>query len=332
VNPFALLIGQFQAIALLTQAVQRDRVAPAYLFAGSNGIGRSLAVRCFIQLLFSQTVPASALPVLAKRLHQGNHPDVLWVSPTYQHQGKLLTVAEAEAEGITRRSAPTVRLEQIRQVTQFLSRPPLEANRAVVVLDNAELMAEPAANALLKTLEEPGHATIILLAPSTEAILPTLVSRCQRIPFFRLNPADMAQVLTQTGHTEVLQYPELLTMAQGSPGAAIAALRFYQSIPAELLQSTIHPPSSPRTALDLARQIAKILDIEQQLWLISYLQHTCWQNYWQHHTQPAPPQLSTPVAPPIQWLQQLETARKHLAAYAQPRLVWEVTLLTSCRT
>ena len=65
-----------------------------------------------------------------------------------------------------------------------------------------------AANALLKTLEEPGQATLILIAPALESVLPTLVSRCQRISFHHLDTVTMAQVLTQTGHEEILQYPE----------------------------------------------------------------------------------------------------------------------------
>lgn len=312
---FAPLVGQPTAITLLSQAIQRDRVAPGYLFAGADGVGRALAARCFIQALFAQSSIADKALGLRQRLHQGNHPDVLWVAPTYQHQGKLLTVAEAEAQGISRRSAPIIRLEQIRQITQFLSRPPLEADRSVVVLENAETMAESAANALLKTLEEPGQATVILIAPSADSILPTLVSRCQRIPFQRLDLDAMTQVLTQTGHHHILSYPELLAMAQGSPGAAITALHQYQVIPPELLQATVELPTSLRSALELARQITKTLDLDQQLWLISYLQHRHWQTM----------QLTANFS--SCWLHHLETARKQLLSYAQPRLVWEVALM-----
>jgi dTMP kinase len=56
-NFFAQLIGQEQAIELLTQAVSQNRVAPAYLFAGPDGVGKSLAARCFIQQLFYSNVP-----------------------------------------------------------------------------------------------------------------------------------------------------------------------------------------------------------------------------------------------------------------------------------
>jgi DNA polymerase-3 subunit delta' len=307
-QPFAGLIGQSPAIELLTRAVEQNRIAPAYLFAGLPGVGRRLAAYGLLELLLSR--PEHPSSALRHRIEQGNHPDVFWVEPTYWHQGKRLTVAEAIEQGIKARTRPQIRLEQIREITRFLSRPPLESDRAVVVLEDAETMAEATANALLKTLEEPGAATLILIAPSVDALLPTLVSRCQRIPFQPLSVEAIAQVLTQTGHAEILQHPELLALAQGSPGAAIAHWQKLQMMPPDLLQALQQPPATLRQALELARQIPQSLDTEAQLWLIDYLQHHYWQTYLQSDL-----------------LQLLETARQHLLYYVQPRLVWEVTLM-----
>jgi DNA polymerase III subunit delta' len=298
---FTSLIGQPQAIELLSQAIAQDRVAPAYLFAGSVGIGKRLAAESFVELLFADD---------RQRVRPRNHPDLLWVEPTFLHQGKRLSPAEAEAAGVKKRTPPQIRLEQIREITLFLSRPPLEAGRSVVVIDQAETMAEPAANALLKTLEEPGQATLILLAPSLESLLPTLVSRCQKIPFYRLDRTHMAQVLEKVGQTEILQRSEILALAQGSPGAAIVHWQQLQTIPSEILQAVAQMPQSLREALTIARQISKTLDFESQLWLVDYLQ----QAYWQQ---------SRDVLP----LQLLEKARDSLLAYAQSQLVWEVTFM-----
>ena len=176
-NPFAQLVGQNQAVELLTQAIASSRIAPAYLFAGADGVGRSKAAKCFIEQLFCLNLPESKQQQIHHRLQLGNHPDLLWIQPTYLHQGKLLSAAEAAAAGVKRKAPPTIRIEQIREIAQFLGRSPLEATRLVVVIEQAEAMAEAAANALLKTLEEPGQATLILIAPGTEALLPTLVSR-----------------------------------------------------------------------------------------------------------------------------------------------------------
>jgi DNA polymerase III subunit delta' len=262
-----------------------------------------LAAACFLELLLGETG--------RRRISQRNHPDLLWVEPTYLEKGKRLTVVEAAAAGVKKKSAPIVRLEQIREITQFLSRPPLEAARSVVVIEAAETMAEPAANALLKTLEEPGQATLILLAPNIESLLPTLVSRCQRIPFYRLGELEMQQILQDSGYDEILQHAQVLALAQGSPGAAIDHWEKLQMIPAELVQDLVTMPRTLREAMTIAKQVAKTLDSEAQIWLLDYLQQVYWQSG----------QVSTAV------LQQLEQAKQYLQAYVQPQLVWEVTLM-----
>ncbi len=312
---FPTLLGQDQAIALLKGAIAANRIAPAYLFAGPSGVGRSLAARTFIELLFCTDIPTEKQPSVQRRLRQGNHPDVLWVEPTYLHNGTRLSATEAAQKGLQRKAPPQIRLEQIREITQFLGRSALEASRKVVVLEQAETMAEAAANGLLKTLEEPGRATLILMAPSTESLLPTLVSRCQRIPFYRLAQQDMETVLRETGHEEILKESSVLAIAQGSPGEAIAAFEQLQAIPNTLLAQLTKLPNSVRKALELAKEIDKTLDTEAQLWLVDYLQHS----YWQSRSSPG-------------IIQHLEQARKYLLSYAQPRLVWEVTLLELSQT
>jgi DNA polymerase-3 subunit delta' len=307
-DSFSSLIGQSQAIELLTRAVQRDRIAPAYLFAGTPGVGRTLAARGFAELLLAPD-PDRITPALRQRIQQGNHPDLIWVEPTYLHQNKRISAAEAAELGIKRRSPPEIRLEQIRELARSLSRPPLEAPRAVVVIDHAESMAEAAANGLLKTLEEPGRATLILIAPSPDALLPTLVSRCQRIPFQRLDTPAMAQVLHRLQQAEILEHPEILELAQGSPGEAIVHWQYLQTVPSDLLTAVLNLPTRLRELLQLARSIEQTLDPEAQLWLCDYLQHCYWQQ-------------GKPDRLPI-----LEKARRYLNQYVQARLVWEVTFM-----
>lgn len=315
-NAFTPLIGQNHAVELLTQAVAQNRIAPAYLFAGVPGVGRSLAARCFIELLFSGGRDRAVTP-LQRRIQQGNHPDLLWVEPTYLHQGKRLSAKEAEEAGLKRKAPPQIRLEQIREIGEFLSRPPLEASRSVVVLEQAETMAEAAANGLLKTLEEPGRATLILMAPAVESLLPTLVSRCQRIPFYRLERGGLEEVLRRTGNEQILSDSEVMAMAQGSPGQAIAAWEQLQAIPPELLAKMKQRPQTVREALELAKEIDKSLDTEAQLWLVDYLQQCYWQQFLAGVMGKSP-------------LQPLEKARQYLLNYVQPRLVWECTLMGMC--
>ena len=107
---FQDLIGQPLAVNLLASALAQQRLAPAYLFAGPDGVGRRLAALRFLEGMLSET---GSSPRQRRRLEERNHPDLLWVEPTFQHQGRLLTRAEAEEAGIGRRTPPQLRLEQI---------------------------------------------------------------------------------------------------------------------------------------------------------------------------------------------------------------------------
>lgn len=322
---FAPLVGQPQAIALLSQAVVQDRIAPAYLFAGPAGTGRALAARCFATLLCGLNLhdprshrghraqlPPPTLADLRRRVDQDNHPDVLWVEASYQVQGKIIPLSQADEAGVKRKTPPQIRLAQVREISQFLSRAPLEALRHVVVLEQAETMGEGAANGLLKTLEEPGMATLILLAPSADRLLPTLVSRCQRIPFQRLSAGEMAEILRRSGQSQLLENSQLLAQAEGSPGAAIELGDYLQSLDPDLLAQAQELPRSPRQALTLARRISQDLDLDQQLWLLGYLQQCCWQAPYDQ----VPDRIGA-----------LEEAKGLLGRSVQPRLVWEVMLL-----
>lgn len=309
---FENMVEQKQAIELLTQAVRQNRIAPAYLFAGPAGVGRSLAARCFIEFVF--IVNATGGTAAPKRKLE-NHPDLFWVEPTYLDKGKLVTAKEVAETGLKRKAPPQIRLEQVRQIGQFLGRNPLEARQKIVVIEQAETMNESAANALLKTLEEPGKATLILIAPGVDSLLPTLVSRCQRIPFYRLTDEGVEQVLRQEGYQEILTNPAVLAMGQGSPGAAIACWQQLQEIPADFLEKPLKLSRSPKLALELAKQIDNALDTQAQLWLIDYLQHSYWLSLQQRGVINEAP------------IHHLEQARRYLLGYASPRLVWEVTLM-----
>ncbi len=310
IDYFSAVLGQSQAIDLLTQAVTKQRIAPAYLFAGVAGIGKGVTARCWLEMLLCVGQEEDQVSRTRHKIRQGNHPDLLWIEPTYNHQGKLLSAAEAAAAGVKKKAPPQIRIEQIRQITKFLAQPPMVSDRAVVVIEQAETMAEGAANALLKTLEEPGQAILILLTSDQAALLPTIISRCQRISFQRLPQPLVMEILTQAGHGEIVADPLVMGMAQGSPGQAIDLWEQLQTIPSELKLELENLPTTLPQALKLARWIDRELESAVQLTLLDYLQYCYWHKY--HH----PAMLSA-----------LTAGREQLLAYVQPRLVWECLLM-----
>ena len=300
------LVGQPLAVDLLEAALQQKRLAPAYLFAGPEGVGRRLAALRFLEGVLSEGVGCERA---RRRLEDRNHPDLVWIEPTFQHQGRLLTRDEAVDAGVNRRTPPQLRLEQIRGVRRALGRQPVESTRGMVVIESTEAMAEAAANALLKTLEEPGHGLLILLTAAPERLLSTIRSRCQLIRFVRLDLPSVAEVLRRLDAVEQ-DPPELLAMAAGSPGAVLEHRNRWAALPTELMPRLRQLPNEPMHALALARDVCEALDGEQQLWLINWWQQALWTS-----------------SRDVESLKRLETLRRHLLSFVQPRLAWEVALL-----
>ena len=326
---FRDVVGHGPALRLLQAALERQRLAPAYLFSGPEGIGRRLAALRFIEALLGEERRTGAGlagdGVLRRRLAAGNHPDVLLVEPTYSEKEHLVPVSEARAEGLRKKTLPLLRLEQIRRLSAFLAGRPVEARRVIVLIDGAEAMNEAAANALLKTLEEPGGGLLILLTTSPRRLLQTIVSRCHGVPFRPLTPQTMAQVLERLAsagagseaEAEAPLAPDpapLLHLAAGSPGALLEHRRQWRELPEGLAAALETPPSGPRGALALARRISDELELDQQLWLLAWWQQQQW--------------LAGDGSPAAASLvRRLDQLRLQLQGFVQPRLAWEVALL-----
>ncbi|AFY91249.1 AAA family ATPase [Chroococcidiopsis thermalis] len=293
---FDQIVGQKIALSALQNAIASNRIAPAYLFAGPDGVGKTLAAIAFI----NQWLGIANLQ---------NHPDLLWIEPTYVHQGELIPATRATEDELLCKTPLAIRIDQIRKVSEFLSTSALDVSFKVAVIQHADAIYPAAANALLKTLEQPISGILILISSNPAQLLPTVTSRCQKIPFFSLLSTEILQVLSQGGYTEIIARPEIIALANGSPGRAIYHYQKLRSLPPELLSHLQLPPTDLITALSLGKE-AELLNFQQQLWLLEYLEY-CW---WH--------QLKDPT-----WLAKLDNAKNQLKQLAQPRLVWDVLLI-----
>ncbi len=313
---FADVMGQDRAVELLQASLEQQRLAPAYLFCGPHGVGRRRTALRFLEAILNETLAANLQQ--RRRLQEGNHPDLLLVEPTYSNQGRLLSSAEAEASGLKKRGLPQLRLEQVREVSRFLVRHPLEGKRSCVLLDGVERLNETAANGLLKTLEEPGGGLLVLLTTSRDHVLPTILSRCHVVNFRPLSGPALHQVLGSLGEPVEGDSPEILALAAGSPGELLRHRQQVEAVGSDALQLLDQPLERPHQALALAKAITEDgLDLEQQLWLIALWQQGIWR--WGK----ANGQLSKAQ----ERVQDLERLGRQLRGYVQPRLAWEVTLL-----
>ncbi len=161
------IVGQDLALTVLRRALSAG-AAHAYLFTGPSGVGKGEAA---VEFAAALTCPDGGCGECdcCRRVREGIHPDVDVLSP----EGTFITV------------------DQIREINREVALRPFEARVRVYVILEAESMNVPAANAFLRTLEEPPpHAHFVLVSSQPEELLDTIVSRCQRVPF-RRTPAPL---------------------------------------------------------------------------------------------------------------------------------------------
>lgn len=233
---WAEIVGQPAAVALLRRAVAGDRLAHAYAFLGPAGVGRRLTARAFAQAVLCAAQGCGACAT-CRRVAAGAHPDCQFIAPTPPRDNP--------------RGAPAIRIEQVRELEHWAALAPLEARRKVFVLDDADRMTLPAAQALLKTLEEPparNHLVLVLASP--RSLPPTVLSRCQRVRFRTLGEAELAGLLERRG-VDPAASRLLARLAQGRPGGALGpegeALRARREAALALAAT---PPAQLGAALD----------------------------------------------------------------------------------
>ena len=173
---FQDIYGHEKQIALLKSAITGGRLAHAYLFHGREGIGKKAAAMAFAAAILCDRKEAEACRTClsCKKTGHGNHPD-------------LITIA---AEGAF------IKIQAIKDLLHMIAFRPLEGGRRLFIIDEADRMNQAAANALLKTLEEPSPANILVLITSKPYTLPrTILSRCQQIRFSPLRQDAVAAYL-----------------------------------------------------------------------------------------------------------------------------------------
>ena len=199
------IFGQPRVREFLRASIASGRVSHAYLFTGPAGSNKTAAAYAFAQAILCKDHGCRTCDD-CRRIERRKHPDVHFYTPEGA-QGYLI--------------------EQIREIVSGVSLAPIRAKAKVYILDRVDLLGVSAANAFLKTLEEPVEGvTFILLGRTREAVLPTIVSRCQVVPFRHIPAREAAGILSQkTGVT-----PEQARIAiEACNGSITRAMTFAKS-------------------------------------------------------------------------------------------------------
>ena len=202
---FKEIIGQEKAIVFLKRIIANDKIAPAYLFTGTHGIGKTTTALAFALLLnCMDPVDGDGCTRCSscKKINDGNHPDLIIIEP---EQGKKV-----------------IGIDQIREINRHLAFSPVLGRYRIIIVDPAEKMTEEAANVFLKALEEPPPRNILILnVKDPGELLSTIVSRCQKVPFKPIPTEDMVNWLIKEGNMEIEKARVLVMLSEGSLGKAV---------------------------------------------------------------------------------------------------------------
>jgi len=238
------VIGQERVVDVLRRAVDRDRVAHAYLFHGPEGSGKRAAAIALAQALLCERPadrPCGSCPSCARTLRLV-HPDLQVLMP-FPRDAKPEAIRE-RVERLSGEPYATIDFarrsslddpgeasgKQVQYSVSFIreelhpamSLRAVEGKYKIAVLTDAEALRKEAANAFLKLLEEPTPNTVfVLTATRIDRLLPTIVSRCQQVRFDRLRDGDVADALVRMRKLEPGFAATVARMADGSYGRAL---------------------------------------------------------------------------------------------------------------
>ncbi len=192
------VVGHERPIGMLRHALRAGRLSTSYIFAGESGIGKRFTALNFAKLFNCLSGGKDACDECpsCRKINSGVHPDVLVVEP----------------------ETSEIKVGQVRDANSALHLKPHEGRMKVLIVDDAETMNEEAANAFLKTIEEPPPESVIILVSANPEVLPaTVLSRCMRVNFRPLTPAETETVLKRhdTGGEA------LVRLSMGRPGIAL---------------------------------------------------------------------------------------------------------------
>ncbi|AGW12138.1 DNA polymerase III subunit gamma/tau [Megalodesulfovibrio gigas] len=186
---FADVVGQEMVTSILSRASLENRIAPAYLFSGTRGVGKTTCARIFAKAMNCLTGP-TAEPcnqcTHCRQITQGSSVDVV------------------EMDGASNRG-----IDDARRLREDVAYAPMACRYKVCIIDEAHMLTREAFNALLKTLEEPpGNVAFILATTEAHKFPATIISRCQHFIFKRVTHARLAQHLQSVLAREGVDYED----------------------------------------------------------------------------------------------------------------------------
>jgi DNA polymerase III subunit delta' len=225
--PFRDLVGHRRLLGLLSRSIAQLSLPPSLIFSGPDGVGKLRAAVATAQAL--NCLSPITTPVGIRESGLGTRePSAERREPSVDACGtcpactRIARGAHPDVQTLAPGEFGSIKIEQVRDAIASAGYRPFEGRRRVFLIDEAESLVAPAQNALLKTLEEPRPASVFILITSmADSLLPTVRSRCSRLRFGRLTPAELVSVLTRDHKYAEGEARAVAAQADGSVGRAL---------------------------------------------------------------------------------------------------------------
>lgn len=185
---FEDVVGQDHIIKTLKNSIAQNKIAHAYLFCGPRGTGKTSVAKLLakaVNCTSNDLVPCGECPNCLE-FQNGDHPDVIEMDA-------------ASNNGV----------DEIRELIEKVKYMPIQGRYKIYIIDEVHMLSSSAFNALLKTLEEPpSHIIFILATTDPQKVLPTIISRCQRYNFSKVDNKDMTNLMKNILEKEKIKYED----------------------------------------------------------------------------------------------------------------------------
>lgn len=203
---FEDIIGHERNIEVLRNSINNNTLSHSYLFEGEDSLGKKMVAMAFSKAILCESHGEKPCNICSSciKFHSFNHPDLFLIEP----------------------EKDLIKVEEVEKLIQNTLTAPFQSEKKIFLIDESDKMNLTAQNKILKTLEEtPAYVNIILISSNSNKLLPTILSRVQRLKFYPVEGDEIVSFLEDKYNTEDSKARFVVNFTKGAVGRSISLIR-----------------------------------------------------------------------------------------------------------